>query len=181
MKGSKWNYFIRIHIWFSSFKLPSCINAQLTILPAALFKKVIQEGIVAICVILSSKLIKRNSQLDFLKDLILIVRCWKCLLVGSYSLYPKSEVFSFKKISKNCSWMSESLSLLSLFFFFLSELNQLFIIYNFLHFKEISWTGKMVRMQYYIFQEGSVVYSQLKTLHLKNMCSENCIPLIENL
>ena len=39
----------------------------------------------------------------------------------------------------------------------------------------------MVRMQYYIFQEVSVVYSKLKTLHLKNMCSENCIPLIENL
>ena len=115
MKGSKWNYFIRIHIWFSSFKLPSCINAQLTILPDALFKKVIQEGILAICVILSSKLIKRNSQLDFLKALILIVRCWKCLLVGSYSLYPKSVVFSCKKISKNCSWMSESLSLLSFY------------------------------------------------------------------
>lgn len=65
MKGSKWNYFIRIRIWFSSFQLPRCIDAQLTMLPAALFKDVIQEAILTICVLLSSKLITRNSQLDF--------------------------------------------------------------------------------------------------------------------
>lgn len=39
----------------------------------------------------------------------------------------------------------------------------------------------MVRMQYYILQEGSIAYGQLKTLHLKSMYSENCIALIEDI
>lgn len=73
--------------------------------------------------------------------------------------------------------MSESLSLL---FFFLSELNKLHIVQNFLHFKEISGP-KIIRMQYYIFQESSIIYSQLKTPYFKNMCSENYIPQIEDL
>lgn len=39
----------------------------------------------------------------------------------------------------------------------------------------------MVRMQYYILQESSTAYGPLKTLHLENMYSENCIALIEDL
>lgn len=65
--------------------------------------------------------------------------------------------------------------------FFLLQLNKIYIAYTFLHFKELPCPEIMVRMQYYIFQEGPTAYGPLKILRLKNMYSENCIALIEDL